>query len=135
MDNLNPSDRSYRMSLIRAKDTRPEMVVRQMAHRLGYRFRLHDSSLPGRPDLVFPRLGKIIFVHGCFWHRHPGCRLARLPKSKLDFWVPKLNGNRVRDLGNIEKLRRDGWRIKIVWECQTQRLQQLQKTLERFLGS
>ena len=135
MDTLNPQERSHQMSLIRAKDTKPEMLVRQTAHALGFRFRLHVSRLPGTPDLVFPRLRKVIFVHGCFWHRHPGCCLARLPKSKLDFWLPKLNGNRDRDIENIKKLRRDGWRVKIIWECETKRLMPLQKSVERFLIS
>jgi len=135
MDRLNPQERSHQMSLIRSKDTKPEMLVRQTAHALGFRYRLNVSRLPGTPDLVFPRLRKVILVHGCFWHKHPGCALARLPKSKLDFWVPKLNGNRDRDIENIKKLRREGWRVKIIWECETKRLQSLQKSIERFLIS
>jgi len=135
MDTMTAQARSQRMSLIRGKDTKPEMLVRRTAHALGFRYRLHVTQFPGAPDLVFPRLGKLIFVHGCFWHRHPGCELARLPKSKLDFWVPKLNGNRERDIKNIKKLRRDGWQVKVIWECQTIHPQRLNQTIERFLNS
>jgi DNA mismatch endonuclease (patch repair protein) len=123
------------MSRIKAADTGPEMVVRKLAHGMGFRFRLHARDLPGTPDLVFPRLGKVIFVHGCFWHRHANCPLARLPKSRLEFWVPKLNGNRDRDVKNTKALRRSGWEVKIIWECQTTELNQVQKSIERFLVS
>src|SRR3989442_5328713 len=101
MDTLTRSERSKRMALIRSKNTKPELLVRKIAHSCGYRFRLHASQLPGKPDLVFHKQKKVIFVHGCFWHRHPGCALARLPKSKLRYWIPKLNKNRRRDLKKI----------------------------------
>ena len=104
MDTLTPSERSKRMGLIRGADTRPELRVRSIVHRCGYRYRLHVPALPGKPDLVFPRLRKVIFVHGCFWHRHPDCSLARLPKSRLHFWLPKLTHNRQRDIRNIRRL-------------------------------
>lgn len=135
MDTLSPQDRSERMSLIRGKDTKPEMLVRRAVHAMGFRYRLHVSNLPGTPDLVFPRLRKAIFVHGCFWHRHAGCTLARVPKSKLDFWIPKLNGNRERDIKNNKALLRDGWRVKVIWECQTAHLEKVQRSIERFLTS
>jgi DNA mismatch endonuclease (patch repair protein) len=122
------------MAAVRGKDTKPEMLVRRLAHSLGYRYRLHNRKLPGVPDLVFPGRRKIIFVHGCFWHRHAGCSLARLPKSKLDFWVPKLEGNHERDAKNVKLLRRDGWRVKVIWECETKQLGRLRRKLERFLG-
>lgn len=105
------------MSLVRAKDTTPEMTVRQFLHRRGYRYRLHVSGLPGRPDIVFPKTKRIIFVHGCFWHMHSGCRL-RLPKSNQDFWIPKLQANRTRDLAVQRKLGKMGWKIRVIWECQ-----------------
>src|SRR5687768_17294491 len=102
VDTLSKSARSERMSRIGAKDTKPEMAVRRLVHSLGYRYRLHRRSLPGNPDLVFPARRKAIFVHGCFWHRHPdsSCKLARLPKSRGDFWIPKLEANAERDLRN-----------------------------------
>ena len=103
------------MSRVRGKNTTPEITVRRLVHRMGFRYRLHVADLPGKPDMVFPKLGKIVFVHGCFWHQHPGC--GRQPKSKLGFWASKLSKNRERDLRNQQKLRRFGWRILIVWEC------------------
>jgi DNA mismatch endonuclease (patch repair protein) len=122
MDTLTRTERSERMSLIRNKDTKPELLVRRIAYGCGFRYRLHVSELPGKPDLVFRRLGKIIFVHGCFWHRHPGCALARLPKSKLDFWEPKLDENSRRDIRNLRKLRKAGWKVQVIWECETKLL-------------
>jgi len=135
MDTLSPKERSERMALIHAKDTKPEMIVRRLVHGLGYRYRLHDQRLPGHPDLVFPARRRIIFVHGCYWHRHPSqsCKLARLPKSKLDFWLPKLEGNRRRDVLNEGRLRRMGWRVLNVWECQVADLPALTKRIARFL--
>ena len=106
MDTLSRKERSQRMSLIRNRDTKPELLVRRLIHGCGFRYRLHRADLPGKPDLVFPSRKKVIFVHGCFWHRHPACGLARLPKSRLSFWVPKLKGNRRRDLKNIRTLER-----------------------------
>ena len=134
MDTLTRLERSKRMALIRSKDTKPERFVRQIARSLGYRFRLHASNLPGKPDLVFPNLRRVIFIHGCFWHRHPGCALARLPKSKLHFWVPKLTENRRRDLRNIAKLRRRNWKVSVIWECRMANRDALEKRLERLLG-
>jgi DNA mismatch endonuclease, patch repair protein len=133
MDTLTRIERSKRMALIRSKDTKPELLVREIARSCGYRFRLHVSDLPGKPDIVFPKRKKVIFIHGCFWHRHPGCALARLPKSKLDFWVPKLTKNRRRDLRNIAKLRRDNWRVAVVWECQLKKPDSLEKRIKKFL--
>ncbi len=118
------------MGLVRSKDTKPELTIRHMVHRMGYRFRLHDARLPGNPDLVFPSRGKIIFVHGCFWHRHGKCRNARWPKSKLDFWKPKLEKNRARDQKNRRSLRLLGWKVLILWECQ---LKDPNKTAERII--
>jgi DNA mismatch endonuclease (patch repair protein) len=132
MDNLSKQERSERMSRIKGVDTGPEMAVRRLVHRMGFRYRLHARDLPGAPDLVFPRLGKIIFVHGCFWHQHPGC--GRQPKSRLSFWTKKLFQNRERDLRNQRRLRYLGWRILIVWECQLKRAT-LSARLPRFLES
>ena len=117
-DRLSPTERSANMRRIRQTDTKPELAVRRAAHQLGYRFRLHRRDLPGTPDLVFPRLRKVILVHGCFWHQHPGCRLARTPKSRLDYWLPKLERNRKRDAEVQAALRKLGWDVLVVWECQ-----------------
>jgi DNA mismatch endonuclease, patch repair protein len=133
MDTLTRNERSKRMALIRNKNTKPELLVRKIARSLGYRPRLHVSDLPGKPDLVFQKLRKVIFVHGCFWHRHPGCGLARLPKSKLQFWMPKLAGNRRRDIRNIAWLRRHHWSVSVVWECQLRTPALLENRIGKFL--
>jgi DNA mismatch endonuclease (patch repair protein) len=119
-DTLTPNERSERMGRVHAKDTKPELVVRRLVHRMGYRYRLHARDLPGCPDLVFPRFRKVLFIHGCFWHRHgdSACKLARLPKSRLDFWLPKLEGNRLRDEKNMTALLALGWRYMVIWECE-----------------
>ena len=112
--------RSAQMALVKARDTKPEMVVRRALHAIGLRFRLHYRHLPGKPDIVLPSRRIVIFVHGCFWHRHPqpDCKLARLPKSRLDFWLPKLEGNRERDARNEAALREAGWDVRVIWECE-----------------
>jgi DNA mismatch endonuclease, patch repair protein len=124
------------MALVRGRDTKPEKLVRSALHEMGYRFRLRTPRLPGKPDIIFHSRNKVIFVHGCFWHRHddPACKLARLPKSRLDFWQPKLEQNRERDERTRNELRRMGWSVEIVWECQLANLQSVQKELRRFLG-
>ena len=137
MDTLTSEQRSELMSRIRSRDTQPELRVRRLVHALGYRYRLYVGSLPGRPDLVFPGRGKAIFIHGCFWHRHLKCPMgSRVPKSRLDFWLPKLEGNGKRDLRNLRRLRRLGWSVMVVWECQTRskRLEALTRRIVRFLG-
>ena len=133
MDTLTRTERSKRMALIRSKDTKPELLVRRIARSFGYKFRKHVSKLPSKPDLVFPRLRKVIFVHGCYWHRHPGCELARLPKSKRRFWVPKLTENRRRDLRNIARLRRNKWGVSVIWECQLKNPASLARRVKKFL--
>lgn len=134
-DPLNQGQRSARMALVRSRDTKPELAVRRIVHGLGFRYRLHDRRLPGTPDLVFKRRRKVIFVHGCFWHRHPNpeCKLARLPKSKKDFWVSKLDGNRTRDLRHQSELDAMGWSYLIVWECELRHMEQVQNKLRTFL--
>lgn len=118
MDRVNAATRSRMMSAIRGKDTKPERTVRSIAHRLGYRFRLHARDLPGTPDLVFPRLRTAVFVHGCYWHRHGGCRYCYDPKSNVEFWQRKFEGNVRRDAAAMEALRQLGWRPAVVWECE-----------------
>ena len=123
------------MGRVRGRDTKPEMVVRRLLHAMGYRYRLQARDLPGRPDIVFRGRRKAILVHGCFWHRHadPTCKLSRLPKTRLDFWLPKLEGNRQRDEANLARLRAMGWRVLLVWECELRDREQLANTLRRFM--
>ena len=131
MDTLSRRERSERMALIRGTDTKPELRVRSIVHGLGYRYRLHVPKMPGKPDLVFPKLHRVLFVHGCFWHRHLGCSLARLPKSRLNFWVPKLTENRQRDIRNAGRLRRAGWKVCVIWECELSEAGPCQPSLQR----
>jgi DNA mismatch endonuclease (patch repair protein) len=134
MDTLTATERSERMARVRYKDTKPELTVRRMVHALGFRYRLHDGTLPGKPDLVFAGRRKVIFVHGCFWHRHGArCPLTRLPKSKLAFWQPKLEENRKRDKRNAHSLRALGWDMLVVWECQLRNLEPIKTKITRFL--
>ncbi|WLI35609.1 very short patch repair endonuclease [Pseudomonas sp. FP818] len=122
------------MAKVKSKGSKPEMVVRRLLFSLGYRYRLHDRSLPGSPDIIFKRKKKVIFVHGCFWHRHDGCPLARLPKSRLDFWIPKLEGNREHDTRTQHQLESQGWEVFVIWECELKDLNLLEKRLNGFLG-
>ena len=127
--------RSFNMSRIRGKNTKPEMTVRSVVHRLGYRYALHRSDLPGHPDIVLVRYKKIIFVHGCFWHMHR-CRYGRVtPATNTKFWHDKRRGNVERDKRNLRKLRRDGWRVLVIWECQTPDAENLGGKLKSFLCS
>ena len=135
MDTLDPRQRSARMALVRGKNTKPELLVRRLVHGFGYRYRLHRRDLPGTPDLVFPGRGKIIFVHGCFWHRHKGCALARLPKSRGEFWLPKLEGNAARSARHVRALRRLGWGVMTIWECQLRDTARLARRIRRFLDA
>ena len=111
--------RSAQMARIRGRDTKPELRVRKALHAAGLRFRLHDRRLPGAPDIVLPGRNTVVFVHGCFWHRHPGCPAARMPKSRLEFWKPKLDSNRVRDSRQSRAIEALGWRVFVIWECET----------------
>jgi DNA mismatch endonuclease (patch repair protein) len=123
------------MSRVRGRDSKPEMLVRRLLHAMGYRYRLHDRTLPGSPDIVFRGRRKAIFVHGCFWHRHEDihCKLARMPKSRLEFWGPKLEGNRQRDLRNQDELTQLKWQFLVLWECQIRDRAWLENTLRGFL--
>lgn len=133
MDIVSPDKRSRMMAGIRGKDTKPEMTVRKLVHRLGFRFRLHRRDLPGSPDIVFPRLQKVIFVHGCFWHRHPGCKFAYTPKSNTEFWLSKLEANTRRDAAAQDALAASGWGVLIVWECEVSDLPALSQKILSFL--
>ena len=133
MDRLSPAQRSALMSRVRGRDTKPEHAVRSIAHRLGYRYRLHVADLAGKPDLVFPSRRKIIFVHGCFWHRHR-CKRGALPSTNRSFWKEKLERNRSRDQKAIRTLKKAGWRVLVVWECRTRNSSALKARLGRFLA-
>lgn len=125
-DRLSKERRSWNMSRIRGKDTKPEMVVRSLLHRMGYRFRLHAKELPGRPDIVLAKHKTVIFVHGFFWHRHRGCKNCTTPTHRRQWWLKKLEGNGARDRVNRRRLRELGWRSVVVWECETERLKDLE---------
>ena len=118
VDFLSPSERSERMSRIRSSNTSPELALRRALHALGFRFRLHRKDLPGRPDIVLPRYSTVVFVHGCFWHRHAGCKVASTPKSNTEFWVEKFNRNVARDNRSSESLKAQGWKVIVTWECE-----------------
>ena len=133
-DIYSQEKRSQVMARVPAVGTKPELLVRQVAHGLGYRFRLHKENLPGRPDLVFPRHRKVIFVHGCFWHGHENCRKAKRPETNRMFWEKKLSRNMARDLQNTEALKENGWLVLVVWECETRNRKQLVAKIDCFLG-
>lgn len=133
MDTLSPAQRGKLMSRVRSKDTKPEMAVRRLVHSMGCRYRLHKRPLPGSPDLVLFGLKTVIFVHGCFWHRHPRCKKASTPSTNCDFWRRKFHANRLRDKRNIRKLRRLGWETLIVWECETRDPEKLKERLRQEL--
>ena len=126
------AERSALMARIRGKNTKPEIIVRRTLHAMGKRFRLFRRNLPGRPDVVLPRHRLALFVHGCFWHRHEGCRLSSTPKTRTGFWIDKFTANVARDASNVEALRTLGWRVGIVWECET-RKPNLRAMLERII--
>ncbi len=136
VDRLTPEARSRNMAAIRGKDTAPELAVRRMLHAMGYRFRLHRRDLPGCPDIVLPRHGEAIFVHGCFWHQHKGCAHAPRPASRTSYWLPKLAANVARDECNQRELRPLGWGVIVVWECQVRRdASAVARCLQRLLAT
>jgi DNA mismatch endonuclease (patch repair protein) len=134
VDNLTPAQRSHMMARIRGRDTGPERAVRSLLHRLGYRFRLHRRDLPGKPDIVLPKHRTVIQIHGCFWHRHAGCRRAYMPKSRVAFWQEKFAANVANDARTTAQLESLGWRVIVVWECELADDQRLAATLQRLLG-
>src|SRR6266478_6594118 len=131
-DRLTRERRSWNMSRIRGRNTRPERVVRQLLFSLDYRFRLQRKDLPGRPDIVLPKYRTVIFVHGCFWHRHRGCTFSYSPKSNTEFWSAKFSGNVKRDKVNQQKLRALGWTVLVVWECELENAERLKAKLNRI---
>jgi DNA mismatch endonuclease (patch repair protein) len=125
--------RSRIMRAVRSRNTVPELFVRSLAHRMGYRFRLHRDNLPGKPDLVFPKFQKVIFVHGCFWHGHGCVRGARVPKGNREYWLKKISGNRARDQKNLARLSTAGWKALVIWECDLRNVRKLKAQLTKFL--
>lgn len=132
MDTRTPEQRSRIMRAVKTKDTGPEMIVRRLLHRLGYRYRLHVAKLAGKPDLVFASRRKVVFVHGCFWHGHD-CSKGKLPKTRLDFWVPKIERNKARDTAVMRDLRKLGWKAKVIWQCEVKDTALLERKLAKFL--
>jgi len=133
MDIISKERRSWNMSRIKGKDTRPEIAVRSLIHKMGYRFRLHRKDLPGKPDIVLPKYNTVIFVHGCFWHRHKGCKYAYTPKSRVKFWKDKFAETVNRDKQHLKQLKENGWEVFIVWECETKDMDKLKKILNKML--
>ncbi|MDQ6707565.1 MAG: very short patch repair endonuclease [Acidobacteriota bacterium] len=134
MDTLSAERRSDNMRRIRSKDTSPEITVRKLVHGMGFRYRLHVARLPGKPDLVFARLKKIIEVRGCFWHQHNGCSDSRIPKSRIDYWAPKLARNIKRDRENERQLTALGWQVLTIWECELKSPASYTQRIRRFLS-
>ncbi|MBE7517013.1 MAG: DNA mismatch endonuclease Vsr [Chloracidobacterium sp.] len=133
VDNITPKQRSSNMSRIRSVNTRPEVAARSLLHRLGYRFRKNVKSLPGKPDIVLKKHDTVIFVHGCFWHKHTGCKRSNMPKSNSGYWELKLLGNVSRDRKHIENLKALGWKVCVVWECEIKNADKLIKKIQRVL--
>jgi DNA mismatch endonuclease (patch repair protein) len=133
-DRLSSEGRSENMRRIRSKNTRPELIVRKFLHSMGYRYRLHEESLPGNPDIVFKKLRKIVLVHGCFWHMHGKCREGRIPNSRREYWESKLLRNAERDARNLAELQKLGWKVLTVWECELTNWEETSNMLTKFLG-
>jgi DNA mismatch endonuclease (patch repair protein) len=131
MDVLSKELRRKTMAAVKSKDSKCEMIVRKMLHANGFRYRLHDSTLPGTPDLIFPRYKTVVFVHGCFWHQHQGCSAAARPVSRMEYWDAKLDRNVARDTTNVVRLQAMGWKVLVVWECETRNRELLLTRLKR----
>jgi DNA mismatch endonuclease (patch repair protein) len=134
-DKLTKQQRSSLMAKVGPRNTKPELIVRRLLHKYGYRYRLHKKSLPGSPDIVFSSRKKIIFVHGCFWHRHDGCKMTTTPSIRKKFWEDKFAANIHRDIKNIQVLKDMGWKSLVVWECQTRNIDSIGKSIFKFLES
>jgi DNA mismatch endonuclease (patch repair protein) len=135
VDHVDCEKRSLIMAAVHSENTKPEMAVRRTVHAMGYRYRLHDRKLPGKPDLVFASRRKTIFVHGCFWHRHRGCKYATTPKTRTDFWEAKFAANVARDRRNRRELKRLGWAVLTVWQCELKKPEKLAERLDDFLAN
>jgi len=135
VDTFSPEKRSNIMRLVRSKNTTPEMTVRSLLHGLGFRFRLHRKDLPGNPDIVLPKYSAVVFVHGCFWHRHKACPQASMPATNQGYWIPKFKRTVERDWKNQRELRRLGWKVIVLWECELRELNRLTKRLTSAISS
>lgn len=133
-DVFSPKTRSTIMSRIKGRDTNPERIVRSIIHRMGYRFRLHAKELPGKPDIVLPKHKKLVFVNGCFWHGHKGCKRAKIPATNTTFWLKKINSNIARDKKKLKELKKLGWKPLVVWQCQLRDKQELTMSIRNFLS-
>lgn len=131
--NLSMTQRSWNMSQIRSKDTKPERIVRSLLHSLGFRFRLHSKELPGKPDLTLKKYKTVIFVNGCFWHHHKNCKRATFPKTNKDYWIPKIKRNLQRDRDNEHQLKKMGWKVITIWECQVMKIDELTHIINKVL--
>ena len=134
-DTISPKHRSWNMSRVRSTNTKPEIKVRSMLHAKGFRFRKNVKSLPGVPDIVLPKYKTVVFVHGCFWHQHPGCAKSHIPKSNVEFWTTKLGKNVVRDAKHKKDLKKLGWKVIYVWECELKNFDALEKNLPKKIKS
>jgi len=133
-DTISEERRSWNMSRIKAKDTKPELIVRSLIHKMGYRFRIHRKDLPGKPDIVLPKYKTVIFVHGCFWHRHQGCKRAATPKSRVKYWEDKFAGNLKRDKNHQKQLKEMGWKVHVIWECEVKNnIGTVKKKIQKFI--
>lgn len=134
VDRFSAEKRSWLMSRVRRKDTAPELAVRRLLFGLGYRYRIHGKGLPGTPDIVFSKRKKAVFIHGCFWHGHEGCKFATRSKSSVAFWTKKISDNQARDVKNVDQLLQRGWTVLVIWQCETMASGALEEKLVRFLG-
>lgn len=134
VDNISEERRSWNMSRIKGKNTKPEIIVRSLLHKAGYRFRIHRKDLPGKPDIVLPKYKTIIFVHGCYWHRHQGCRYTYNPKSRIEFWNVKFAGTVERDIKHRRQLIDMGWKVEVIWECETGNLNELTEKINKIFS-
>ena len=132
MDTISKEKRSWNMSRIRGKDTKPEIAVRSLLHEMGYRFRLHRKDLPGKPDIALPKYSTLIFVHGCFWHRHRNCKYAYIPKSRIEFWSDKFKGTIKRDKEHQKQLNDMGWKVHVIWECEVKNIENLRRRIKNI---
>ena len=129
-----PAQRSYNMSRIKSKNTKPEMLVRKFLFAHGFRYKLHDKKLPGKPDIVLPKYKTVIFVHGCFWHGHKGCKYYVVPKTRTEWWLKKIEGNKANDMKAMKALKKDGWKVITIWECELKVIK-IKKTLLKLLNT
>lgn len=135
VDNLTPDERSRNMAAIKSKNTKPEIIVRKFLHKNGFRFRLHSSSLPGKPDVILKKYKTVIFVNGCFWHQHKNCEKSKIPKTNRKYWIAKFQKNKLRDVKNFKEIREKGWNIIVIWECQAKDENILNQVLQNGLFS